>query len=76
MLEIALKDEIVTRKKMESLAKLIHPSGDLKTVWEKMKDEAPPWDGVLPMAQSFVDIASSWLMNEGDHVVTIPTYVD
>tara|TARA_B100002019_G_C21244891_1_gene587741 strand:- start:228 stop:1847 length:1620 start_codon:yes stop_codon:yes gene_type:complete len=76
MLEIALKDEIVTRKKMESLAKLIHPSGDLKTVWEKMKDEAPPWEGVLPMAQSFVDIASSWLMNEGDHVVTIPTYVD
>ena len=76
MLEIALKDEIVTRKEMESLAKLIHPSGDLKTVWEKMKDEAPPWDGVLPMAQSFVDIASSWLMNEGDHVVTIPTYVD
>ena len=61
---------------MESLAKLIHPSGDLKTVWEKMKDEAPPWEGVLPMAQSFVDIASSWLMNEGDHVVTIPTYVD
>ena len=47
MLEIALKDEIVTRKKMESLAKLMHPSGDLKTVWEKMKDEAPPWDGVL-----------------------------
>ena len=76
MLEIALKEEIVTRKEMESLAKLIHPSGDLKTVWEKMKDEAPPWDGVLPMAQSFVDIASSWLMNEGDHVVTIPTYVD
>ena len=76
MLEIALNDEIVTRKEMESLAKLIHPSGDLKTVWEKMKDEAPPWQGVLPMAQSFVDIASSWLINEGDHVVTIPTYVD
>ena len=76
MLEIALNDEIVTLKEMESLAKLIHPSGDLKTVWEKMKDEAPPWQGVLPMAQSFVDIASSWLINEGDHVVTIPTYVD
>ena len=76
MLEIALKDEIVTRKEMESLAKLIHPSGDLKTVWDKMKDEAPPWRGVLPMAQSFVDIASSWLINEGDHVVTIPSYVD
>ena len=76
MLEIALNDEIVTRKEMESLAKLIHPSGDLKTVWEKMKDEAPPWQGVLPMAQSFVDIASSWLINEGDHVVTIPAYVD
>ena len=36
----------------------------------------PPWEGVLPMAQSFVDLASSWLRNEGDHVVTIPDYID
>ena len=41
-----------------------------------MKDEAPPWEGVLPMAQSFVDMASAWLNEEGSHVVTIPDYID
>jgi len=66
----------VTRREMEELAKKIHPSGDLETVWELMKDEAPPWEGVLPMSQSFVDLTTDWLKNEGDHVVTIPDYID
>ena len=76
MLRIAEADAKVTRREMEELAKKIHPSGDLRTVWELMKDEAPPWDGVLPMSQSFVDITTDWLQNEGSHVVTIPDYID
>ena len=76
MLRVAEEDAVVTRREMEDLAKLIHPSGDLRTVWEAMKDEAPPWEGVLPMAQSFVDITTDWLQNEGSHVVTIPDYID
>jgi len=76
MLEIAEKDARKTMREMQALAKKIHPSGDLRTVWENMKDEAPPWSGVLPMSQSFVDMASDWLRNEGDHVVTIPDYLD
>jgi len=76
MLRVAREDALETRAAMVELAKKIHPSGDLRTVWENMGDEAPPWDGVLPMAQSFVDLASSWLLNEGSHVVTIPDYID
>jgi hypothetical protein len=76
MLRVASEDAVETRNAMMELAKKIHPSGDLRTVWEAMKDEAPPWEGVLPMAQSFVDLASSWLRNEGSHVVTIPAYID
>ena len=76
MLLIAEKDAVETRAAMVDLARKIHPTGDLRTVWENMKDEAPPWEGVLPMAQSFVDLASSWLRNEGSHVVTIPDYID
>jgi uncharacterized protein (DUF885 family) len=76
MLDVALKEEERIMQEMEALADSIHPSGDLQTVWENMKEEAPPWEGVLPMAKSFVDMASSWLRNEGDHVVTIPDYID
>lgn len=76
MLRVAAEDAVETRAAMMALAQKIHPSGDLRTVWENMKDEAPPWEGVLPMAQSFVDLASSWLRNEGSHVVTIPAYID
>lgn len=76
MLKVALEEEQRVMQEMEALADSIHPSGDLQTVWENMKEEAPPWEGVLPMAKSFVDMASSWLMNEGDHVVTIPDYID
>ncbi len=76
MLRIAEEDAKVTRREMEELAKKIHPSGDLRTVWELMKDEAPPWEGVLPMSQSYVDLTTDWLKNEGSHVVTIPDYID
>ena len=76
MLRIAEQDAVRTRKEMEALAKLIHPSGNLQVVWQTMKNEAPPWEGVLPMAQSFVDITTDWLQNEGSHVVTIPDYID
>jgi hypothetical protein len=61
---------------MRALAVQIHPSGDLTTVWEAMKEEAPPWEGVIPMAQDYVDRASAWLRGAGDHVVTIPEYID
>lgn len=76
MLRIAAEDEKETLAAMQQLAEQIHPSGDLHTVWELMKEEAPPWEGVLPMAQRFVDLASDWLRNEGSHVVTIPDYID
>lgn len=76
MLEFADRDIKETREAMEALAKRIHPSGDLRTVWEVMLEEAPAWPEVLPMAQRFVDIASSWLQEEGSHVITIPDYID
>ncbi|MFT4769478.1 MAG: hypothetical protein ACI8RN_002623 [Glaciecola sp.] len=76
MLSFAQTDMQETREAMQALAKRIHPSGDLQRVWEVMLDEAPAWSEVLPMAQRFVDIASSWLREEGDHVVTIPDYID
>jgi uncharacterized protein (DUF885 family) len=76
MLDIAYEEEEQVMQKMEALADSIHPSGDLRTVWENMKDEAPPWEGVLPMAESFVDLTSDWLQKEGSHVVTIPDYID
>lgn len=76
MLEFAEQDMLETREAMEALADRIHPSGDLRKVWDVMLDEAPAWPEVLPMAQRFVDIASSWLQAEGDHVITIPDYID
>ena len=76
MLAFADADIAETRAAMEALASRIHPSGDLRRVWDLMLEEAPPWDEVLPMAQRFVDITSSWLRAEGAHVVTIPDYID
>jgi hypothetical protein len=76
MIEIAAKEELQLTAEMKTLAARIHPSGDLRKVWEVMKDEAPPWDGVLPMAQRYVDLASAWLRGAGSHVVTIPDYLD
>ena len=76
MIEIAAAEEAQLLKEMRALAVEIHPSGDLKTVWEVMKEEAPPWEGVIPMAQDYVDRASAWLRGAGSHVVTIPDYID
>lgn len=76
MLRIAEAEERQLLAEMAELAKQIHPSGDLRRVWEVMKDEAPPWEGVLPMAQRYVDMASDWLRGPGAHVVTIPEYID
>lgn len=76
MLEIAEAEDAQLMTEMRDLAKKIHPSGDLKTVWEVMKNEAPPWEHVIPMAQDYVDRASAWLQGDGDHVVTIPDYID
>ena len=76
MLKIAEQEETQLTSEMKALAKQIHPSGDLVTVWEAMKAEAPPWEGVIPMAQRYVDWATDWLHGKGRHVVTIPDYLD
>jgi len=76
MIRIAEAEERQLTEEMTALARRIHPSGDLETVWELMKQEAPPWEGVLPMAQRYVDMASAWLRGPGRHVVTIPDYID
>jgi hypothetical protein len=76
MLKIAETEERTLLAEMRDLARQIHPSGDLRTVWEGMKGEAPPWDGVIPMAQSYVDRMSAWLKGPGAHIVTIPDYID
>jgi len=76
MLRVAEEEAVEARREMEALAEKIHPSGDLRTVWEAMKEEAPPWEGVLPMAQSFVDMTTDWLETEGAHLLTIPDYID
>jgi uncharacterized protein (DUF885 family) len=74
MLRVAEEEDREIWTAMEALADSIHPSGDLRTVWELMKDEAPPWQGVLPMAQRYVDMATEWLQGKGSHVVEIPAF--
>lgn len=74
MLRIAAREEQQLTAEMTALARQIHPTGDLHTVWEQMKDEAPPWDGVIPMAQRYVDMTTAWLQGAGSHVVTIPDF--
>jgi uncharacterized protein (DUF885 family) len=76
MLRIAAEEERTLLAEMKELARQIHPSGDLRTAWEVMKSEAPPWDGVIPMAQRYVDMMSAWLKGPGAHIVTIPEYID
>lgn len=76
ILRLAEAEEKQLTAEMRDLAKAIHPSGDLRTVWEVMKNEAPPWDHVIPMAQRYVDMASAWLKGPGSHIVTIPDYID
>jgi uncharacterized protein (DUF885 family) len=76
MLRIAGEEERTLLAEMRELARQIHPSGDLRTTWEVMKSEAPPWDHVIPMAQRYVNMMSAWLKGPGAHVVTIPEYID
>ncbi len=75
MIRVAEAEDLKLWSEMEALAKRIHPSGVLRTAWEVMKDEAPPWEEVIPMAQKYVDLASDWLRGPGQHVVTIPDYL-
>lgn len=74
MIQVAEEEDRDIMAAMEALADSIHPSGDLRTVWEEMKDEAPPFDQVLPMAQRYVDMATEWLEGRGAHVVAIPDF--
>jgi uncharacterized protein (DUF885 family) len=76
MLRIASDEERVLTTEMHGLARQIHPSGDLRKAWEVMKDEAPPWEGVIPMAGRYVNMMSAWLKGPGAHIVTIPDYID
>jgi uncharacterized protein (DUF885 family) len=76
MLRLAEEDRVATRAAMGELARRIHPSGDLRTVWELMKEEAPPWAEVQPMAQRYVDLTEEWLRGAGAHVLDIPERFD
>jgi uncharacterized protein (DUF885 family) len=76
ILRIAEAEETQLTAEMRDLARQIHPSGDLRTVWEVMKSEAPPWANVIPMAQRYVDMMGAWLKGPGAHIVTIPDYID
>lgn len=76
MLRVAEEDERATRAAMEELAGRIHPSGDLETVWELMKEEAPPWPEVQPMAERYVELADDWLRGAGSHLLDIPPRFD
>jgi len=76
MLAVAEEEQARLTGEMTALAARIDPSGDLHTVWDEMKAEAPPWDEVLPMAQRYVDLMSTWLHGPGAHIVTIPADLD
>jgi len=76
MLRLAEAEEEETREAMELLATRIHPSGDLRTVWELMKDETPPWAEVQPMAERYVALADEWLRGEGSYLLDIPERFD
>lgn len=74
MLVVAEAEARQLDAEMRELAKQIHPSGDLRTVWEVMKSEAPPWPGVMLMARRYVEMTVAWLTGAGSHVVTIPDF--
>lgn len=76
MLRLAEEEETRLLSEMRQLARRIHPSGDLATVWELMKDEAPPWGEVLPMARWYVEHAATWLDGLGRHLVEVPENLD
>jgi len=74
MLEIAESERAATLQEMQALAKRLHPDGNLREVWERMKEEAPAWEEVMPMAEKFVEITANWLRGPGKHLVTIPDF--
>jgi len=76
MLQVAEGEEVACREQMAALARRIHPSGDLRRVWETMKEAAPPWEEVLPQARDDVRRATEWLAKPGNAVVTIPGTLD
>ena len=76
MLAVAEAEQAATMQAMEALADRIHPSGDLRTVWELMKQEAPPFEEVPPMAERYVEIADRWLRGSGSHLLEIPDAFD
>ena len=76
MLEIALDEERRVLDEMTALAGRIHPSGDLATVWNLMKDETPPWSEVRAMAERYVRLADDWLQGPGAYLVEIPEAFD
>ena len=76
MLRVAEADEAATWAEMEALAARIHPSADVYTVWELMKEEAPSWPEVRPMAERYVELADGWLRGPGSHIVDIPERFD
>ena len=76
MLEFAQQEEAETLEQMKDLAARIHPSGDLATVWQLMKEEAPPWSEVPAMAARYVELADRWLRGPGAHLVEIPERFD
>jgi uncharacterized protein (DUF885 family) len=76
MLRIAAEEEVALLAEMEALAARIHPGGELATVWELMKEEAPPWAEVPAMARRYVELADAWLRGPGAHLVEIPERFD
>ncbi len=76
MLRLAEQEEQETLSQMQALALRIHPSGDLATVWDLMKEEAPPWPEVYPMAVRYVELADQWLRGPGSHLIDIPENFD
>jgi len=48
MIRIAAEEERRLTAEMTELARRIHPSGDLRTAWEVMKEEAPPTSSRFP----------------------------
>lgn len=77
MLAVAEAELPRVRARMEELARRIHPSGDLGTVWELMKEEAPPWAGVREMAERYVELTTEWLGTpRGREIVAIPEALD
>jgi uncharacterized protein (DUF885 family) len=73
---IAKVEELATEQQMRELAKRIHPSGELRAVWELMKDETPPWSEVEAMAKRYVQMTADWLDSGGSHLLSIPDRFD